>query len=199
MNDNAKEFLAIARDFLIVGDKEDAYIHYAKVALDCDPQNSEAQFFMAVMSYNSLLNEKDYASAVNAFTSMAMYLKNAVSDVKNSDLEPAAKRLIIKGMVEAYTPVTRFLFKGRISTTSSTIQTGVRGLYNLGNAIKDNFDSDPAAMELAAVAWKEGVALQREFYAYKYDGVNPEDYAAKIQKVEPSYVMPKKAGCVTIG
>jgi hypothetical protein len=102
-------------------------------------------------------------------------------------------------MVDAYTPITRFLFTKRISTTTSTIETGVLGLYALGNAIKRAFGSNPRAMEQAAKAWKEGVALQRQFYGYKYNGVNPEDYAAEIQKVDPAYTMPSKPGCISIG
>ena len=55
-----------------------------------------------------------------------------------------------------------------------------------------------ASKTLAVSAWKEGVSLQQKWYAYKYEGKSAEEYAAKIQKVEPEYVMPKKAGCISL-
>lgn len=53
-------------------------------------------------------------------------------------------------------------------------------------------------MNLAVKAWKEYVSLAQKWYAYAPKG-DAEIYAAKIQKVEPSYEMPKKAGCVSFG
>ena len=199
MSENLNDYLSTARDFLIVGEKRNAYTHYAKVSLDSDQQNAEAEVFASYLAYLNLLEEHDGASAVNAFKSMTTHLKDAVQDIKESELGDAGKRMVIKELVEAYTPITRFLFTKRISTTSSTIETGVLGLYGLGNAIESEFDSDVEMMKVAAVAWKEAVSLQRQFYAYKYNGVTPEEYVAKIQKIEPTYTMPKKAGCISIG
>lgn len=193
------QYLGAARDYLIVGNMKDACVHYAKVSLDYPEEVAEADFFEAYMAYQNLLEANDAASAVNAFKVMAATLANAVKCVKESGVEDIGKVLILTAMVKAYTPITRFLFTKRISTTSSTIEIGVLGLYDLGNAIKKEFGSEPQAMEQAVEAWKEAVALQRQFYAYKYDGVRPEDYVAEIQKVDPAYTMPKKAGCISLG
>ncbi len=196
MTENAKKYLTTARDFLVTGDLDNACVHYFEVSKDA-PENAEAEFFGAYLGYQSLVEENS-ASAVNAFKAMAACLEKAVKCVKESDVEDIGKGLILEKIVEVYTPITRFVFK-KFSTTASTIETGVLGLYALGNAIKKEFGSNPEAMKQAAVAWKEAVALQREFYAYKYNGVKPEDYEADIKKVDPTYTMPKKAGCVTLG
>lgn len=199
MSQNEYQYLDVARSYVVIGDMDNACVHYAKVSQDHPGEVAEAGFFEAYMSYKSLLEEKDGASATNAFKAMAACLKDAVNCIKESGKEELGQVMILTALVKAYTPITRFLFTQRISTTSSTIETGVLGLYALGDAIKAKYGSNPEAMKQAVEAWKEGVALQRQFYGYKYNGVTPEPYAEKIQKVEPAYTMPNKAGCISVG
>jgi hypothetical protein len=70
-------------------------------------------------------------------------VENAVKCVKESDEEEMGKLLIVTAMVKAYAPVPRYLYTRRISTSSSTIETGVLGLYALGDAIKNAFGANP--------------------------------------------------------
>jgi len=191
------DYLTVARDFLIVGEKEKAYVHYGKVSQD-NPENAEAEFFAAYLGYLTLLDEKNYPSAVNAFKAMAACIKNAIKCVKESDLSDSGKKLILAEMVNCYVPITRYFYTRKISNSSNTIETGVIGIYALGDAIKKDFGTNEEIMALAAEAWKEAIAIQRQFYAYKYNGINPEDYAKEIQKLEPTYIMPKKSGCISL-
>ena len=121
---------------------------------------------------------------------MAKCVKAAVECVKDSDSNEEEKIMVLTAMVEVYTPLTRYLFTGRISTTTSTIESGVLGLYALGSAIKNSFGSNSDAMNLALVPWKEAVSLQNTFYGYKYNGVKLDDYIDEIQKIEPTYTAP---------
>lgn len=198
MSQKEYQYLTTARDFLVLGEMDKACVHYAKVSQDHPGEVAEAEFFEAYMGYQSLLEANDAASAVNAFKAMAACVENAVKCVKESDVEEIGKVLILTAMVETYAPITRYLYTRRISTSSSTIETGVLGLYALGDAIKKAFGSNPETMKQAAEAWKEGVSIQQQFHAYKYQGARAEDYAAKIQKVEPNYTMPSKAGCISV-
>ena len=198
MSQKEYQYLAAARSFLVLGEMDNALTHYAKVSQDHPGEVAEATFFEAYLGYQSLLEANHAASAVNAFKTMAASVEDAVKCVKESDKEEIEKLLIVTAMVQAYAPITRYLYTKRISTSSSTIETGVLGLYALGDAIKEAFGTNTETMKQAAEAWKEGVSIQQQFYAYKYQGVRAEDYAAKIQKVEPNYTMPSKTGCISV-
>ncbi len=186
----------LSRKFIKEGDVDEACHHYYLVKKE-DPNNTEAEFFSAYLGYTVLIKTNS-ASAVNAFKAMIACLAAAVKYVKESEGNEDEKLLVISAMVEAYTPITRFLFTSHIDTSSSSIEGGTIGLYDLGSAIKKEFGSNPKFMEFAIKPWKEAVSLQRKFYAYKYNGINPEDYAAEIKKVDPAYTMPDKAGCISL-
>lgn len=212
MNENAKEFLTVARELLMGEHIKDACTHYYKVHEE-NPENAEAAFFADYLAYLLMIEEKNGTAAAKALISMRKNVENAVkcikeavfendglnTDLTNEQIQEVNRLILVSKMVKIYAPITRFLFANRIATSAAAIETGVSGLYALGDAIEKEFDAKPEFMKEALVAWKEAVSLQRTYYAYKYDGVNPEDYATKIQKIDPSYTMPKKAGCVTLG
>lgn len=190
MDYTKEENYTFARRFLKEGDIDNYGGHYYML-LQKDPENAEAQFFSAYYGYHSLMSESDYPSALNAFHEMTKWLEAAVECVKNSGCEENEKLMVLSGIVEIYTPLTRHLFIGRISTAVSTIEGGVLGLYALGSAIKNNFGSNPEALKLAIKPWMEAVSLQNSFYAYKYNGAKLEDYINEIKKIDPTYVAPK--------
>ena len=70
------------------------------------------------------------------------------------------------------------------------------GLRDLGDEIVKQFGETPEALRLAVIPWKEYVSLSQKWYAYAVKG-EPETYTEKIKKVDPSYEMPKKAGCIS--
>ena len=73
--------------------------------------------------------------------------------------------------------------------------------YELGDEIERLYSSIPAVLEFAIELWKECIDIQQREYntanARQCKGF-AEKYAEKIKKYEPTYVMPKKAGCITI-
>lgn len=74
--------------------------------------------------------------------------------------------------------------------------------YILGDYIEKNYSSNKTLMYTAVACWKHSIDYQRKYYntpdAREHAGYL-EKYAAKIKKYDPAYVMPKKAGCVTVG
>ena len=209
MIENENVYLTTARELLMGRHIEDACAHYYK-ANELNPKNAEAEFFSDYLGYLSLVEERDGSSAANAFSAMTKCLEGAVEDISKAVFEEvpdaefkgeafqAINRLmVISRLVEIYTPITRYLFTNRLSTTRDTIESGVLGLYALGSAIEKVFGGNLEFMKEAVKAWKEAVALQCQFYGYKYNGVTPDEYVTKIQKVEPAYTKPKKAGCVS--
>ena len=70
--------------------------------------------------------------------------------------------------------------------------------YEFGDAIESKYGKLPSVMEVAADAWKEAISIQKYAYRLNYEGKDADAYAAKVKKVDPSYVVPAQAsGCVS--
>lgn len=211
MNEAEKNFLTLARELLMGEHTKDACAHYYKVR-EANPENAEAKFFAAYCGYEVLLEERDYLSAKNAFLAMTKEtakiitcFKEAIfekdedsSDIPEDEFQEISRNILLTKTVDLYTPLTRFIFTNRISTTKEVIEGGVLSLYAMGDAIEKEFAAKPEFMKEALKVWKEGVALQTQFYGYKYEGVVADTYVAKIQKIEPSYTKPQKTGCISL-
>lgn len=202
------KYLKLARAAREEDNSEDAKKFYDMVRVD-EPENGEAKFFY---QYYSLYEGKN-GEIANRFISLSKVLASSVQCIADSADSEDEKLAILKAIVEAYVPMTWSLNRYMNNLTvgsgenrqrvlsneqiKSACITGVIGVYTLGDTIEKIFGGVPAAMKLAATAWKEGVSLQQKWYAYDYNGKSAEDYAAKIQKIEPEYEMPKKAGCIS--
>lgn len=211
MNETEKKFLIPARELLMGEHTKDACAHYFK-AHEANPENMEAEFFSDYLSYKVLVDKRDYAPAKRAFVSMtknaaktitcfkeAVFEKDEESDEIPEDMfQEVNRNILLTKTVDLYLPLTRFIFTNRISTTKEVIEGGVLSLYAMGDAIEKEFGTNPKFMEEALRVWKEGVALQTQFYGYKYEGVVADTYVAKIQKIEPSYTKPQKPGCISL-
>ena len=84
------------------------------------------------------------------------------------------------------------------SSITSCCKVGMQATRDLGDEIVKLYPNNNQANKIAVIAWKEYVSLTQKFYAYAPKG-DAEAYAEKIKKVEPTYVMPKKAGCISFG
>jgi len=185
-----------ARAYLCTGNDAEAVGCYAVVAAE-NPENPEAKFFTCYLDY--LDSKEDASKRKMAMIKLINSLEDAVKCVAEADCTREEKLAVIKTIAELYTPVPGYMITVQLAPIAETIEDGVLSLYWLGSYIKNDFNEDPEAMKLAIIPWQEGVKLQQKFYAYKYEGNKAEDYAAQIQKVDPAYTMPKKAGCVSLG
>ena len=74
--------------------------------------------------------------------------------------------------------------------------------YDLGDAIAKCFPNSKELMLKAVEYWKNAIVYQQTYYNTSWARENkgyPAKYAEKIKKYEPTYEIPKKAGCVTLG
>lgn len=200
------KYLRLARAARDENNSEDAKKFYDMVRVE-DPDNGEAKFFY---QYYSLYEGKN-GEIASRFIKLVNVLDSSIKMISESSDTEENKLETIKAIVKAFTPMPlsintymntltvkvgnetkRVLSNADIKSAS---ETGVIGLYNLGDAIEKYFGSSPRAMNFAVIAWKEGVSLQQAWLFFKYPGKNVEDYGAKIQKIDSSYEIPKK-GCL---
>ena len=207
MEDN--KYLILARQARADGNSEDAKTYYNKVRED-DPENGEAKFFYAYFA----LYEGKNGEIPQRFGNVCQAVFSAVKMVKSSTAPVAEQYATISEIVNAFLPMTwtlnRYMNnKNREtkvgdsyvqvfdqSSITSSCKKGMFAIRDLGNELESIYGGDADAMAIAVLAWKEYVSLAQKWYAYPPKG-EAEIYAEKIKKIEPSYEMPKKAGCIS--
>ena len=207
MEDN--KYLTLARQARADGNSEDAKTYYNKVRED-DPENGEAKFFYAYFA----LYEGKNGEIPQRFGNVCQAVFSAVKMVKSSTAPVAEQYATISEIVNAFLPMTwtlnRYMNnKNREtkvgdsyvkvfdqSSITSSCKKGMFAIRDLGNELESIYGGDADAMAIAVLAWKEYVSLAQKWYASPPKG-EAEIYAEKIKKIEPSYEMPKKAGCIS--
>jgi len=197
--------LKLARQARAENNSEDAKLFYSKVREE-DPENGEAKFFYAYYS----LYEGTNGELPKRFCNLCNVVTSSVKLIKESALPKEEQLKIINEIVKTFVPETwaenRYMNRQNsgdvkiysISQISNCGKTGMDTLKVLGDQLADLYVADPECKRMAVVAWKEYVSLAQHWYAYATKG-EPEIYAEKIKKVDPSYEMPKKAGCISFG
>lgn len=211
MTESGIKYLKLARTARAESNTEDAKRYYDMVRTD-DPENGEAKFFFAFYA----LYEGKNGEIPKRFSNLCAGLKSSIKLVKDSDMDESEKISTIGEILDAFIPeawsLNRYMNnKNRetkvgdsyvkvfeVSQISSVSKEGLATLKDIGDFIASIYSTSPAGMNLAVKAWKEYVSLAQKWYAYAPKG-DAEIYAAKIQKVDPSYEMPKKAGCISFG
>ena len=202
--------LKLARQARQENNSEDAKTFYNKVREE-DPENGEAKFFYAFYS----LYEGTNGELHKRFSNLCKIVPSSISLVAKSSMSKEEQLKLVKEIVECFVPETwsenRYMnnknhetrvgdhyvtiFDGRI--IRDCCQTGMATLKTLGDQVEKMFISDPECKKIAVIAWKEYVSLSQKWYAYAVKG-DAEIYAEKIKKIEPTYEMPKKAGCISL-
>lgn len=204
------KYLKLARTAREEGNTEDAKKYYDMVRTD-EPENGEAKFFYA---YYSLYEGKN-GEIPKRFSNLCGGLKSSIKMVKDSDYTNEEKIRVCNAILDAFIPETwsnnRYMNKKNQETRvgnsyvivfntsqiSSVSKEGMITLRDIGDYVATLFESSPEGMKMAVKAWKEYVTLAQKWYSWAPKG-EAETYAAKIQKIEPSYELPKKAGCITL-
>ncbi len=211
MTESGIKYLRLARTARAESNTEDAKRYYDMVRTD-DPENGEAKFFFAFYA----LYEGKNGEIPKRFSNLCAGLKSSIKLVKDSDMDESKKISTIGEILDAFIPeawsLNRYMNnKNRetkvgdsyvkvfeASQISSVCKEGLATLKDIGDFIASIYSTSPEGMNLAVKAWKEYVSLSQKWYAYAPKG-DAEIYSAKIQKVDPSYEMPKKAGCISFG
>ena len=204
-----EKYLKLARQAKAENNSEDAKNYYNKVREE-DPENGEAKFFYAYFAIYEGTNKELYSR----FSNFCKVLPSSIKLVEDSSLPKEEKLATIEEIVNTFVPETwalnRYMnSKNRqtkvgdsyvkvfdASVISSCGSTGMKALKALGDQVEKIYIADPECKRLAAIAWKEYVSLSQKWYAYAVKG-DAEIYAEKIKKVDPSYEMPSKAGCIS--
>ena len=195
--------LSLARQAIEENNTEDAKVFYLKVRKEA-PENGEAKFFYA---YCCLYEGKN-KEIPSRFSNLCKVVKPSVNYIKESGAFKEEQLQTLNRIVNNFVPETWSLnrYMNHQNTSNITIfnnsdivfcsKEGMRTLKELGDEIEKLYFCDEEGKRLAVIAWKEYVSLSQKWFAYAVKG-DAELYAAKIKKVEPSYEMPKKAGCIS--
>lgn len=203
------KYLTLARQARAEGNSEDAKTYYSKVREE-NPEDGEAKFFY---TYYALYEGKN-GEIPQRFGNVCQAVFSAIKMVKSTDAPAAEQYATISEIVNAFLPMTwslnRYMNNKNHETKigdsyvkvfdqsaiTSSCKKGMFAIRDLGNEIETIYGGDAGAMAIAVLAWKEYVSLAQKWYAYPPKG-EAEVYAEKIKKIEPSYEMPKKAGCIS--
>ena len=203
------KFLNLARQARAEGNSEDAKTYYNKVREE-NPEDGEAKFFYAYYA----LYEGTNKELPSRFKNLCQIVPTAVKMVKNSTLSEDEQLTTLAEIVGAFVPEVwaenRYMNQKNRETKvgdsyvkvfdASAIvaccKVGMMTIRDLGDQIEKLYPANKGAMSLAAKAWVEYVSLSQKWYSYAIKG-EAEVYAEKIKKVDPSYEMPKKAGCIS--
>lgn len=204
------KYLKLARQARAEDNSEDAKLYYGKVREE-DPESAEAKYFYAYYSLYEGTNREvpsRFITLCNTVLASIKLLSNS-SASKEEQLKSAAE--IIDSFVPESWTLNRYMNNKNhetkigdsyvkvfeASSIISCCKNGLATLKELGDQIEKLYMADAECKRLAVIAWKEYVALSQKWYAYAVKG-DAEIYTEKIKKVEPSYEMPKKAGCISL-
>lgn len=197
------KYLKAARAARAENNVEDAKRYYEMVKMD-DPENAEAKFFYEV--YRLWAGKK--GEWYNNFISFCEIVPTAIRLTAESETSDSEKASLLDAMfAEAEglpLRLNRILNELNVNGSQAAYirQSGQKGmlmLYGFGDTVEKYFSNNADAMNVAVKAWKAGVYRQQQWYGMGCDKSFPAAYTEKIQKYEPSYTMPKKAGCVSFG
>ncbi len=200
MTENEKKNLKLARTFLLQEEDQKALDCYLEVYNE-NGDNPEASYFV----YNSACThgitdtEESNKNKKTSYIATSKTIVEAMKYIAESDESLDDKLAISAAALGMYLYIIERALQIPFCDPSERIELAGITLYEVGDAIEKAYNSDRTAMEVAVKSWKEAVKVHQKFYAYKYGGRNVNEYVAKIQKIEPDYAMPKKAGCVTLG
>ncbi|MBR2322711.1 MAG: hypothetical protein IKA54_03865 [Clostridia bacterium] len=204
-----QKYLKLARQAKLDNNSEDAKTYYNKVREE-DPENGEAKFFYAYYS----MYEGKVIELYSRFSNLCKILPSSIQLIQESSSSKEEQLKAIEDIVNTFVPETwalnkfmnsknretkigdRYVTVFDYSVIKSCCVTGMNALKNLGDQCEKLFVADPECKKLAVIAWKEYVSLAQKWYAYATKG-EAEIYAEKIKRVDPSYEMPKKAGCIS--
>lgn len=201
--------LRLARQARAENNTEDAKLFYNKVRED-DPENGEAKYFYA---YYALYEGKNI-EIPSRFSNLIKVLKPSIDLISKSSMSKEEQLKSIEEIVNNFVPETWTLNRYMnhknhetkvgdsyvkvfdFSAITSCAKNGMAAIKELGDLVEKIYPVDANCKKIAVIAWKEYVSLSQKWYSWAVKG-DAEIYAEKIKAVDPSYEMPKKAGCIS--
>lgn len=199
--------LTLARRAREENNVEDARKFYDLARTD-DPENVESRFFYA---YYRLWDGKK-GTAYNDFITFCNSTKTIVKALSESDSSDEEKINLLSAIYESIKDLSASMGavqmdlwkvapdseKAKYNDQKKGCEKmGIQNLYHFADAVEVYFSNNKEAQKIAVNAWKSAVATQQKYPYCGVDKTLPEKYLPKIQKHDPSYVLPKKAGCIS--
>lgn len=204
MENNENKYLKLARRAREENNTEDAKKYYDMVRTE-NPDNTEARFFY---SYYRLWDGTK-GEAYGKFIDFLNVVIPVVKSVAGSDASDEEKEKLVEDMYSSVQGLTMSVRSIQIDLfnagkdqiynkqKNSCEKNGTEMLYKFGDALETNFAGNTKILAVAVNAWKKAVSQQQQFPYCGLDKTLPEKYLPKIQKVDPSFTLPKKAGCIS--
>lgn len=204
------KYLKLARQARAEDNSEDAKTFYNKVREE-QPENGEAKFFYA---YYSLYEGKN-VEIPSKFSNLCKSIIPSINMIKESSLTKEEQLVSIGEIIDCFVPETWSLNRYmnnknhetkigdsyvkvfEASAIKSVCLNGMSTMKEVGDKLEKLYLNDADCKKLAVIAWKEYVSLSQKWYAWAVKG-DAEIYAEKIKAIDPSYVMPEKAGCISL-
>lgn len=203
------KYLKLARQAKEEGNTEDAKMYYGKVREE-DPESGEAKYFYGYYA----LYEGTNGELPRRFVNLCQTVISAIKLIKNSESAKEEQLKSAEEIVNSFVPEVwaenKYMNMKNCETKVgdsyvkvfdnkeivACCKTGMATIKEVGDLVATMYSLDPECKRIAAIAWKEYVSLSQKWYAYAVKG-DAELYAEKIKKVDPTYEMPKKAGCIS--
>ena len=202
--------LKLARQARAENNSEDAKLFYNKVREEF-PDNGEAKFFYA---YYALYEGKNIELA-GKFANLCKGVVPSINMIKNSSLSKEEQLASIEEIMNSFVPETwvlnrymnnknhetkigdKYVTVFNFNEIASVCRNGMASIKEVGDTVEKLYINDAECKRLAVIAWKEYVSLSQKWYRWAVKG-DAEIYAEKIKAVDPTYEMPKKAGCISL-
>ena len=156
-----------------------------------DETNAEACFFSLYYAILTSQKHNGYENYLTFLNEVDM-LVALVGCTPNECLPETEKVALLTDMAEATKRLPKFMYnfyQGAEETSDGNYKS-IALLYGFGNMIEVSCDGNEAMMKIAVSMWKSAIELQRQWSAVPFDKTAPEEHALKIQKYDPTYVLP---------
>ncbi len=208
-NEQIQKYLKLARRASEEGNSEDAKKYYDLLRTE-DPDNAEAKFFYAY--YNLWAGTK--GEVFNNFLSFCNVVDPVVKLIAESGDDITEKAKIIEiiykalaGVPASVRSIQMQLWQSAPDATKPMYndekkkceKRGIEMLYGFGDVLEKYFGGETSIMKIAVEAWKNGVNLNQQCPYCGIEKGKADKYLPKIQKIDPAYTLPKKAGCISFG
>ncbi len=198
----ANTYLDQARVAYKNDDYEKAQTYYA-LAYEADPEDAEARYFAAYLNVVNASAVVMYEKTFAYIDTVKILLKSLLGEEKDAMLAIIIKtsesitQYVHKVMWEHSKEIkdSQELLNKYNKERNACEKACIEMLYLVGDTAAESEDED--TKKLSADAWKSAIAAQQLYPYCRAEKTLPATYAEKVKVIDPNYVLPKKAGCIS--
>ena len=161
-----------------------------------DSSHSEASFFSAYYT----ITEGDSSELYDCYMKFAdviMFSIIGCSIASDKELLQDMAACVKRLPTLIFNKMNRIVCETHLGEDRARLESAnlhsIGNLYFFGDMVEQFYASNEAIInEIAVDMWKEAIKLQRQWVGVPYDEGSPREYADKIKKYDPKYVLPKE-------